>query len=136
MSLSKIVLVCGVLAGCLGAWAEDAPPPTPPAPPLAPAEFAKVNGLIQRLGAPDTVQREEAEKELMALGQAALPMLKEASGSANLEIAARAKRVAGRLANAGSRAKSLADILPADAVFFLEARDVQALQARWRATPL
>jgi hypothetical protein len=51
----------------------------------------KIDGLIARLGADSFIERENASKELFALGRVTLPQLQEASKHEDPEIARRAK---------------------------------------------
>ncbi|HLX63204.1 MAG TPA: hypothetical protein VKX17_18175 [Planctomycetota bacterium] len=96
----------------------------------------KIKALIEQLGAADTVAREDAEKALLQIGNAAAAQLREAEVSANPEIAARAKRLSARLADAAIQIKSYADVLPADTVLFLEFADAERTVERMKATPL
>lgn len=96
----------------------------------------KIKVLIAQLGAADTVQREEAEKAILALGKSAVAQLKEAEASPNPEIAFRAKRLNARLAEVSIRPQSYANILPSDSVFFFEFRDAPTTLDRFKLTPL
>src|SRR4051812_32294971 len=54
-------------------YAAEAPPPPAPAPTQAtPEQTDKIKKLIQQLNAPDNTQREDAERDLLAVGQPAL----------------------------------------------------------------
>lgn len=133
--LSVIVFLAAGLSRVAGAGeAAEAVDLAKPDPAQAAVE-SQIKALIEKLGAADTVQREDAEQALAALGAAAGPLLKEAVNSQNPEISARAKRLAGRLAAAGVRVKSYSDVLPADSVFFLEFKDAKATLERFKNTP-
>lgn len=96
---------------------------------------AKIKALIEKLGAADTVERENAEKELSGLGAAASEQLKAATESANPEISVRAKRLIARMAPAAAKRNSYAEVFPADSVLFIEAGDVAKLLENWKRTP-
>jgi hypothetical protein len=57
----------------------------------APGAEEKARKLVARLGADEFADREQAQKELIALGKAALPELKKAAASKDAEVARRAK---------------------------------------------
>ena len=124
--------LCRVAAAGEAAEAVDLTKPDP----AKAAEELQIKALIEKLGAADTVQREDAEKSLAAFGAAAGPLLKAAVTSPLPEISARAKRLVGRLAGVGVRVNSYSDILPADAVFFLEFADTQGSLKRLNQTPI
>ncbi|MEI6231666.1 MAG: hypothetical protein WCT04_01335 [Planctomycetota bacterium] len=96
----------------------------------------KIAKFIAQLGSPDTVLREEAETALMAAGKAAIAPLKTAEASANAEIAARAKRLSGRLSELTVKAGSYAEYLPSDTILYLEFRDTATTFDRLKRTPL
>lgn len=64
----------------------------PPSFVRAEAESPEVAGLIERLGGASFADRESATRELVELGSAALPALREASSSQNLEVRYRSLR--------------------------------------------
>ena len=82
------------------------------------------------------MQREDAEKALLALGKSSVAQLKEAEASPNPEISFRAKRLNARLAEVSIRPQSYANILPSDSVFFFEFRDAPTTLNRFKLTPL
>jgi hypothetical protein len=98
-----------VLAGSLLAVAD----------PVAPADDAKVGQLVAALGSPDFAKREAAEKELGALGPAALAQLRAACRSANPEVARRAAdlvaRIEHRIGNEQALAPTLVELTAAGA---------------------
>jgi hypothetical protein len=57
----------------------------------------KIDGLIARLGADSFIERENASKELFALGRVTLPQLQEASKHKDPEIVRRAKQAIERI---------------------------------------
>jgi hypothetical protein len=72
--------------------------------PAADAQAAKVKGLIDRLGAEDFREREQASRDLEAMGDAARPALEEAmKASASLEVRWRAEQILRRLDRRGAR---------------------------------
>ena len=107
--LSSLVLGCGPRESASGvAQAEASPPvqaapaaPAAPATPPSAASAAKSDDatekraaeLVGQLGAPDYQAREKASGELAALGKKALPELEKAAGSADAEVAKRAKEL-------------------------------------------
>lgn len=122
-----------------------APPPTPPAVQPAPPAAVQpvqpkpedIKALIQKLNAPDTVQREEAERALLQIGQPALEALKDAVTSPEQEIALRAQKLIAKLSDVTFRpAKSWAEVFPANSVLFLEFPNVKASLDRIKTTPL
>src|SRR5438876_814089 len=81
-----------------------------------------IKDQIKKLNAADTIQREDAERELLKIGLPALPLLKEAAVSPEPEIAARAQRLVTKMtAMAAKPVTSYAEIMPSSSVFFLEA---------------
>ncbi|HYF51674.1 MAG TPA: hypothetical protein VEJ63_19825, partial [Planctomycetota bacterium] len=114
-------------------WAQE--PVAPPKPPADQTEAVKK--LIEKLNAADNIAREDAERELMRIGNSALPLLKEAAKSTEPEIAARAKRLVSKMAELVSKpAKSYAETLPADSLFFVEASNAPQTIAKLKASPL
>ncbi len=61
------------------------------------ADKAKIARLIERLDADTVEARDEAEAELLKIGEPALPQLKEAGASERPEIRERAKRLVAKL---------------------------------------
>src|SRR5262245_58843016 len=53
---------------------------------------SKIDGLIKRLGDEDFAAREEAGRQLVALGAAAVPALEQATKDADAEISSRARK--------------------------------------------
>ena len=74
---------------------------------LAVTPDAMIEEHTRRLGAPSFVAREEAAQQLLEIGRAAVPALKQASRSHDREIRARARRVLALL-NKRRRAEDLA----------------------------
>jgi hypothetical protein len=107
----------------------------PPAAQPQAAATAAVGALIEQLGAPSTVQREDAEKRLMAIGAPALGPLTEALKSANPEVVARARRLTTRLADTSARPATYASMLPANSILFIEFRDAGTTLQRLLTTP-
>ncbi len=64
---------------------------------LTPEGRAKVAHLIARLGSEEFVHREDASKELFALGRVALPQLRDAAKSKDSELSSRAHRLIDRI---------------------------------------
>ena len=60
-----------------------------------------IDELIRQLGADDYQTRESAHRKLVAAGSAALPQLKKATGSDDLEVATRAKKIIDSLTSGG-----------------------------------
>jgi hypothetical protein len=60
---------------------------------IDPGLEGQVAGLIAQLGAEDYPQREAAETRLVELGRLAVPALKQALTSADLEVVYRAERM-------------------------------------------
>lgn len=126
---SACVLMFGVAAVYGGQ------PDNPPA--ISPQQIQAIKAQIARLNAADNLDREDAEQQLLKIGQLALPFLKEALKSAAPETAARAKRLVGKMAEiAGRPAESYAEILPANSVFFLEAPHTRQSLDKWKECPL
>ncbi|MDB5309268.1 MAG: hypothetical protein JWO38_3470 [Gemmataceae bacterium] len=96
--LLPTVAAVAVLAGTLLAVADPAPPP---------AESTKVARFIAQLGDADFARREAAEKELEALGAAALDQLGAACRSSNPEVARRARDVVVRVERRVGNEKAL-----------------------------
>lgn len=68
-------------------------PEAPAATGAAVEEQGEVRALVSRLGEASFADREEATRRLVALGAEALPVLREASESPNLEVRYRSRRV-------------------------------------------
>ena len=108
-----------------------------PAPVLSAQQAASITAQIRKLNAPDNIEREEAERELLKIGQAALPMLKDASVSPEPEVAARAKRLVSKLSETALKPiQSYAEAMPANSVFFLEAPHARETLDRLKDAPL
>ncbi|MCY3018182.1 MAG: hypothetical protein NTW87_04005, partial [Planctomycetota bacterium] len=122
--------VCAVILGLGCALFAGEPDPKDQAP--DPTEAIKA--LIRKLNAPEAIAREDAERELLRLGQAALPLLKEAVKAPEPEIAARAKRLVSKMA--ARPVHSYADVMPATSIFFLEAPHVRQTLDRLKGSPL
>jgi len=111
--------------------AEEPQPATTPDPNEA------IKALIAKLNAPEALAREEAETELLKFGPKALPLLREATRAAEPEVAARAKRVVARLSEVAARpGDSYADVMPAGAIFFLEAPHTRQTLDKMKDSPL
>src|SRR5581483_8318276 len=120
-------LLCALCAGSI--WAAQAGEPD--------AGTKRIKDLIAKLNAADTIDREEAEKELLAIGQPALPSLKDASSDPQPEIAARAKKVVNRMAaSEGKPLTSYAELFPSNSIFFAEAPDSKGSLDRLKASPI
>lgn len=65
-------------------------------PKVSAEEAAKIAALIQQLGDEEAAKRDAAEKELLALGAAAVPQLEKATGDADVERSTRAKAIVRR----------------------------------------
>jgi hypothetical protein len=97
----------------------------------------RIKDLIAKLNAPDTIDREDAERELMGIGQPALPSLRDASADPQPEIAARAKKLVTRMAQSeGKPLASYAELFPANSVFFAESPDSKGALERLKTSPL
>jgi hypothetical protein len=59
---------------------------------LTPADWRHLDGLLGRLGDAGYAVREQASREIIALGPAALPLLRQALAKPDLEVARRAER--------------------------------------------
>jgi len=104
---------------------------------VPPEKMAQIKALIEKLNAPDNIQREEAEVELLKVGPAALPQLKEAVKSDKPEIAARAARLVGKLVQQGARpSDSYASVFPENAIFFIEAPNARKTLDKLKLSPL
>lgn len=57
------------------------------------SQDSALDRLIRQLGAEEYIEREEAMEQLIKLGTKALPALKKAAGSRNLEVAARVRHL-------------------------------------------
>ncbi len=81
--------------------ATPAGPPTAPAAPAAPAvnasDDAEIRKLIIQLGDGDYKKREEASKKLKTFGKAALPILKDALATDDVEVTSRVQALIKRL---------------------------------------
>lgn len=107
-------------AGCAGRGASPAaavPEPTPaaaaapaiaPAPALAPAESEaeRIQRLVKQLGDAEFAAREQASRELAALGKKALPALEAAASDGDAERSARAKALIERINAAEEEAQA------------------------------
>lgn len=103
----------------------------------APIQAEAIKALIQKLNAPDNIAREDAERELLKVGQPALSQLKDAAKSPEPEIAARAKRLIGKMTEMTAKpAQSYAEVFPADSIFFLEAPRARETLDKMKASPL
>ena len=109
---------------------------TKPKPPITQPVSPEIQALVEQLGAPDTVQREDAEKKLLTIGAPATPALAQATKSLNPEIATRARKLVARMADTAARPASYASVLPPSTIFFAELRDSAATLPRLLATPL
>ena len=100
-------------------------------------QASAIKDQIKKLNAADTIQREDAERELLKIGLPALPLLKEAAVSPEPEIAARAQRLVTKMtAMAAKPVTSYAEIMPASSVFFLEAPRARESLDLMKTTPL
>jgi hypothetical protein len=70
--------------------------------------LAKAREWVKKLGDDAFTEREKAEKELVALGASAVPLLREAAKDRDAEVAARAERCLKKIGDAGG--KSMADV--------------------------
>ncbi len=84
--------------GSWGGRPEKCACPDVPAPPPKAPDPEKVAELIRRLGDDDPERRDEAQRELGALGEGALPALKAARDHADLEVRGRCARIAAGIA--------------------------------------
>ena len=122
------MLLGAICAGCAWAQAEE---------PAGGLNAKHIKELIARLNAPDTIDREEAEKELLTIGQPALQPLRDASGDPQPEIAARARKLVARLVQVqGKPLSTYAELFPANSVFFVESPDSKGALDRLTASPL
>jgi hypothetical protein len=99
----------------------------------APATPEQIAAWVKQLGADDFEAREKAEEALIKAGTAALPELKKAAQSIDLEIRTRSARVAEKIKWAVlPNVTDLATILPADNIFFIGAPSARELVTRIR----
>ena len=131
------VLLCAMAprywAGASGSLCAAAEPQ----PALTPEQTAAVKALIAKLNDPDVLVCEKAEEDLVKFGPTALPLVREATGAAEPELAARAKRVVSRLAEVAARpGNSYAESMPGSSIFFLEAPHTRQTLDRMKGSPL
>ena len=74
---------------------------------------ARIDKLVKDLGADEWAARENASKELLAIGKPALPALKEAAKSKDAEVASRAKDLIEKVEGSGSPLEGLRALGPA-----------------------
>jgi hypothetical protein len=128
----SVVLAAMVYAA--GAGAEEFLNPDSTVPP---EKLAQIATLIEKLNATENIQREEAEAELLKVGPAALGMLREAMKSEKPEVAARAKRLVGKLTEQLARpTDTYASVFPENTVFFLEAPNARQTLDKLKNSPL
>src|SRR5258705_144202 len=63
----------------------------------APSDPARIQGLIQKLGSSTYIIREQSARELEAIGPAALPSLRQAARSGDIEISRRARELVNKV---------------------------------------
>lgn len=80
-----VLLLAGLVAGC------GAPPPAPGASEPEDPRPARVRAAIERLRSESVEQREEAAREIRALGRAAIRELRAAAGDPDSEVRARVR---------------------------------------------
>jgi hypothetical protein len=111
-----------------------------PAPNVPVADVKQIEGIkaqILKLNAENAIAREEAERELLRIGMPALPLLKEASASKEPEIAARAKRLVGKLLEANAKpVQSYAEMFPANTIAFLEFSNLKDFLEKLKTSPV
>jgi len=124
-----------VLATFVFAADPDPIQPTPAA--VTPEQIAVIKLNLAKLNSPDTVMREEAERELLRVGIPALELLKEAAKVKEIETAARARRVISKITlfNA-TPVTSYAEVMPANSIFFLEFSDSRQFLDKLKLSPL
>jgi hypothetical protein len=131
-SFSRHSILACYLTATLSLFAGQPGPDT-----SKPDQSAAIKALIQKLNAPDNIAREDAERELLKVGQVAIPALKEASKSPEPEIAARAKRLVGKMTEMTAKpAQSYAEVFPSDTIFFLEAPHTRETLDKMKQSPL
>lgn len=74
--------------------------------PAKEADAARVAELVRQLGDGKFVRRQAAGKELQAIGERALPSIREAEASRDLEVGKRAREVARSIMRASGKSKS------------------------------
>ena len=96
-----------------------------------------VKELIGKLNAADTIDREDAEKSLLEIGQPAVALLKDATSAKEPEISARAKKLVAMLVqNEGKPVASYSELFPASSVFFAESPNSKQALDRLAPSPL
>ena len=93
--------------GSWGGRPEKCAFPDAPAPPPKAPDPEKVAELSRRVGDDDPERRDEAQRELGAMGEGALPALKATRDHADLEVRGRGARIAAEIAE---RARGLGDV--------------------------
>ncbi len=102
-----------------------------------PAAIPHIKELIAKLNAPDNIDREDAEKSLLEIGQPAVALLKDATSAPEPEISARAKKlVALMVQNEGKPVSSYSELFPASSVFFAESPNSKQALERLKPSPL
>ena len=116
---SRVLAMVLATVACLALAGEPDKPVRPaggeeePEKQLTPEELAKIKArtaeLIKQLSSDEWAKREEASKELAAIGEPALPALEEAAKSPDPETSARAGEVAQKIKSAPKRRKKKLD---------------------------
>ena len=103
LTLAGVLLVT-VLLATVPLRAEEPEAPAPAPAPAPKADEATLQRLVADLGSPDFTRREQASRELLALGEAARPALEQAMKSSdNMEARWRAEQILRRLDREGER---------------------------------
>jgi HEAT repeat protein len=87
MHRTLCLAAAALLAAAGVTWAQE----------TSPVPVEKIKELIKRLGDDAFAVREKATEDLVALGKAALPLLREATSNPDLEIVCRARRCIERI---------------------------------------
>lgn len=129
------VVIAGLLYHGLGSVSAQESNPDPEVLTVAQAEAIKAQ--IKRLNAPDYIAREDAERELLKIGQPALSLLQEAAKAPDPEVAARANRLVAALFGMATKpVKTYSDVLPETSILFLEAPDTRKTLDKFKTSPL